>query len=82
MLVAAHRRSERISRRCHRHPWPADFLLQAQSALRVADDQELPRLIFLNKLGREEVDVEGTMEQVRERFGRQAVALQNAGPSR
>ena len=82
MLVAAHRRSERISRRCHRHPWPADFLLQAQSALRVADDQELPRLIFLNKLGREEADVEGTMEQVRERFGRQAVALQNAGPSR
>ena len=50
--------------------------------MRVADDQELPRLIFLNKLGREEADVEGTMEQVRERFGRQAVDLQNAGPSR
>ncbi|MBT7599313.1 MAG: elongation factor G [Gemmatimonadetes bacterium] len=81
-------------------PGYADFLPQAQSALRVADgavvvidagagvdvgtervwqfaeDQELPRLIFLNKLGREDADVEGTMEQVRERFGREAVALQ------
>jgi elongation factor G len=81
-------------------PGYADFLPQAQAALRVADgavvvidtgagvdmgtervwqfaeDQELPRLIFSNKLGREDADVEGTMEQVRERFGREAVALQ------
>ena len=81
-------------------PGYADFLPQAQSALRVADgsvvvidavsgvdvgtervwrfaaESSLPRLIFLNKLDRADVDVEGTMEQVRERFGREAVALQ------
>ncbi len=81
-------------------PGYADFLPQAQSALRVADgsvvvidagagvdvgtervwefaaDHELPRLIFLNKLGRSEADVDSTMEQIRERFGREVVALQ------
>ncbi|MBT6149146.1 MAG: GTP-binding protein, partial [Gemmatimonadetes bacterium] len=81
-------------------PGYADFLPQAQSALRVADgsivvidavagvdvgtervwsfaaDQGLPRLIFLNKLDRSDVDVEGTLDQVKDRFGREAVPLQ------
>lgn len=41
-----------------------------------ADEYGLPRLLFVNKLDRSEVDVEMILEQISERFGRQAVALQ------
>ncbi|MFC1526575.1 elongation factor G [Candidatus Latescibacterota bacterium] len=81
-------------------PGYADFIPEAQSALRVADGslvvvdsvagidvgtervwrnaEELgvPRLICINKMDRPEIDLDRVLEQIRDRFGRQAVPLQ------
>jgi elongation factor G len=83
-------------------PGYADFIPEAQTALRVADaavtvvdatagieigtertwsfaeDYKLPRLLFINKVDRAEVDIDQLLENMRERFGRQVVALQLA----
>jgi elongation factor G len=39
------------------------------------EDSAIPRIIFLNKLDKENASFENTLEAVRERFGRQCVAL-------
>lgn len=81
-------------------PGYADFIPEAQAAMRVADGSisvidatagaeigtertwnfavqyGLPRLIFINKADRFEGDIEEAVESLRERFGREVVALQ------
>ncbi|SVC59421.1 uncharacterized protein METZ01_LOCUS312275, partial [marine metagenome] len=42
-----------------------------------AEEYNLPRIVFINKMDRPDVDLDRVMEQVRDRFGRQAVALQH-----
>jgi elongation factor G len=42
---------------------------------RAADRRELPRLVFVNKLERENADYDRVLEQLRERFGKQVVPL-------
>ena len=44
---------------------------------RNAEDCRLPRVIFVNKMDRPDIDLDSVMEQIRERFGRQAVPLQH-----
>jgi len=47
-----------------------------------AEEYRLPRLIFINKVDRVETEIESVIETIRERLGRQVVALQwavNAG---
>ena len=44
---------------------------------RNAEDCGLPRVIFVNKMDRPDIDLDSVMEQIRERFGRQAVPLQH-----
>ena len=39
------------------------------------EDSAIPRIIFLNKLDKENANFENTLEAIRERFGRQCVAL-------
>ncbi len=39
------------------------------------EDSAIPRIIFLNKLDKENASFENTLEAIRERFGRQCVAL-------
>ena len=41
-----------------------------------AKEYGLPRLIFINKVDREEVDLDSAIETVRERLGRQVIVLQ------
>lgn len=81
-------------------PGYADFIPEAQAAMRVADGSvsvidattgaeigtertwnfavqyRLPRLLFINKADRFEGDAEELVESLRERFGREVVALQ------
>ena len=48
-----------------------------------ADAYKVPCAIFINKLDRDDLDLDGVLAQVQERFGRHAVPLQlpvNAGP--
>jgi len=83
-------------------PGYADFIPEAQTALRVADVAvavvdavtgieigtertwgfaevyKLPRLLFINKVDRAETDIDQLIENIRERFGRQVVAVQFA----
>ena len=44
---------------------------------RNAEDCRLPRIIFINKMDRPDIDLDSVMEQIRDRFGRQAVPLQH-----
>ena len=48
-----------------------------ERAWRNAEDCRLPRVIFVNKMDRPDIDLDSVMEQIRERFGRQAVPLQH-----
>ena len=81
-------------------PGYADFLPDAQAAMRICDSAVvvveavsgvevgtervwrlaesygLPRLIFVNKMDRAEIELERLLEQIKERFGRTAVPLQ------
>ncbi len=41
-----------------------------------ADQYELPRVVFINKLNRENADFDGTLEQLRSQFGLQVFPLQ------
>jgi elongation factor G len=47
-----------------------------QQTWQIADQQKLPRLIFINKMDRENADFQRTMESITESFGRQCVAIQ------
>lgn len=82
-------------------PGYADFIPEAQSALRVADgcvtvvdsvsgidvgtertwrcaeQYALPRLVFVNKMDRPDIDLDRLVLQIRERFGRRAVPVQH-----
>ena len=44
---------------------------------RYAEESGLPRLIFINKMDRPDIDVEQVLQQIKDRFGRQAVPLQH-----
>ena len=41
-----------------------------------ANEYSVPRLVFINKLDRDELDLGGVLAQVQDRFGRQAVPIQ------
>src|SRR3989304_978674 len=41
-----------------------------------ADEQELPRLVLMNRIDRENADFAGVVRQVQERFGKKCLALQ------
>lgn len=43
---------------------------------RYANDYRLPRIIFVNKMDREDIDLAGLEAQMQDRFGREAVAIQ------
>ena len=49
--------------------------VQTEVAWRYADELELPRLIFVNKLDRENSSFRRTLEQLRERFGKAVAPL-------
>jgi elongation factor G len=42
---------------------------------RAADERDLPRLVFLNKMERENADYERVLDQLRDRYGKQVVPL-------
>ena len=44
---------------------------------RYAGDFNLPRMVFVNKIDREDADVTGVLAQIVDRFGREAVAIQH-----
>ncbi len=44
---------------------------------RYAEESGLPRVIFINKMDRPDIDVEKVLQQIKDRFGRQAVPLQH-----
>ena len=44
---------------------------------RYAEESGLPRLIFINKLDRPDIDLDQVLQQIKDRFGRQAVPLQH-----
>ena len=44
---------------------------------RYAVESGLPRLIFINKMDRPDIDLEQILQQIKDRFGRQAVPLQH-----
>jgi len=50
-------------------------------AWRYADEAGLPRLIFINKIDRENADFYRTLSQIEARFGRKCVAIQLPHPS-
>ncbi|MCH7511374.1 MAG: GTP-binding protein, partial [Chloroflexi bacterium] len=41
-----------------------------------ADEQSLPRLVFINRIDRENADFAGAVQQLQERFGKRCVPLQ------
>jgi elongation factor G len=48
-----------------------------------ADEYNVPCVVFINKLDRDDLDLDGVLAQVQQRFGRQVVPLQlsvNSGP--
>lgn len=49
---------------------------QTETVWRYADSEQLPRLIFVNKLDRESADFDTVLAQVRQRLSSQAIALQ------
>jgi elongation factor G len=44
---------------------------------RYAEESGLPRLIFINKMDRPDIDLDQVLQQIKDRFGRQAVPLQH-----
>ena len=44
---------------------------------RYAEESGLPRLIFINKMDRPDIDIGQVLRQIKDRFGRQAVPLQH-----
>lgn len=49
-----------------------------QRAWRLAEERDLPCILFVNKMDRPEIDVDGLLKQIQDRFGRLAVPLQCA----
>ena len=49
--------------------------VQTQAAWNYADELELPRMVFVNKLDREHSSFRNTLEQMRERFGKAVAPL-------
>lgn len=47
-----------------------------QQTWQIADQHQLPRVIFINKMDRENADFQRTMESITESFGRHCVAMQ------
>lgn len=50
--------------------------VQTEEAWRYAEEFDIPRLIVINKLDRENASMERTMESIQQSFGRQAIAIQ------
>src|SRR3990172_6103414 len=59
-------------------PGYADFLGEVKEGIRAADAAlgGLPRLVFVNRMDRENADFAGAVQQVRERFGKRCVPIQ------
>jgi len=49
-----------------------------ERAWRLAQERGLPCILFVNKMDRPEIDVDGLLQQIQDRFGRLAVPLQYA----
>ena len=49
-----------------------------ERAWRLAQERGLPCILFVNKMDRPEIDVDGLLQQIQDRFGRLAVPLQHA----
>src|SRR5579875_1017667 len=47
-----------------------------ETAWQLADERELPKIVFINKLERENADFPGVVEALRERFGTKVVPMQ------
>ena len=48
-----------------------------EKSWRYAEESGLPRLIFINKMDRPDIDLDQVLQQIKDRFGRQAVPLQH-----
>jgi elongation factor G len=55
---------------------PAGLEVGTERAWNLCQERELPRVIFVNKMDRENADFGRTVEQIREQFGRQCVPIQ------
>ena len=49
-----------------------------ERAWRLGQERDLPCILFVNKMDRPEIDVDGLLQQIQDRFGRLAVPLQLA----
>ena len=45
---------------------------------RLAEEYSLPAVVYVNKMDRPEIELDNVMAQIKDRFGREAVALQHA----
>ncbi len=55
---------------------PAGLEVGTERAWNLCQERELPRVIFVNKMDRENADFNRTVEQIREQFGRRCVPIQ------
>jgi elongation factor G len=55
---------------------PSGVEVGTRQMWQMADERHLPRIIFVNKMDRENVDFQGVMDSLVEGFGRRCVALQ------